>query len=101
LLGFVVFGALASTLILAIKVRKERGVFALTLIAFLCIAGTQIVFWMFTYPANQATNNWTMLPDNWMALRTRWEYSHAAGADLSLIAFIALTWSVLLPEESP
>lgn len=40
LLGIVVVGALLSTLALTIMVRKERKVFVLTLIAFLCIAGT-------------------------------------------------------------
>jgi ABC-type cobalamin transport system permease subunit len=95
LLGFVVAGALLSTLVLTIMVRKRPREFALTLGAFLCIVGAQAVFWTFTFPANQQTSNWTMLPENWMALRTQWEYSHAAGAVLNLIAFIVLIFSVL------
>src|SRR5882762_4281563 len=75
LLGFVVAGALLSNLIVAIMVRTKRQAFVLTLIAFLCIVGTQVVFWTFTYPANQATSNWTMLPVNWLQLRQQWEYS--------------------------
>jgi len=71
-------------------VRNQPKVFALTLVAFLCIVGTQVVFWTFTFPANQQTSNWTVLPENWMALRTQWEYSHAASAFLNLIALIAL-----------
>lgn len=94
LLGFVVAGALLSTLVLTIMVRKRRREFVPTLIAFLCIVGTQVVFWTFTFPANQQTANWTMLPDNWMALRAQWEYSHAASALLNLIAVIALIFSV-------
>jgi fatty acid desaturase len=66
LLGFVVAGALLSTLMLTITVRKERKVFMFAFIALLCIAGTQVVFWTYTYPANQATHNWTMLPANWV-----------------------------------
>ena len=58
LLGFVVVGAFLPTLALTITVRHERKAFILALIAFLCIAGTQVVFWTYTYPANQATNNW-------------------------------------------
>jgi hypothetical protein len=73
LLGFVVAGALFSTLALTIMTRGRSPSFAWSLTAFLCIAGTQVVFWTFTYPANHQTNNWTMLPDNWMALRARWE----------------------------
>ena len=99
LLGIVVFGALLSTLVLTIIVRKKRRAFILTLIAFLCIVGTQVVFWTFTYPANEATNNWTVLPGNWLELRNQWEYSHATGAGLNLIALITLILSVLVSEE--
>jgi hypothetical protein len=99
LLGFVVAGALLSTLILTIMVRKRPKEFALTLIAFLCIVGTQMVFWTFTFPANQQTNNWTVLPENWMALRSQWEYSHAASAVLNLIALVALILSVVSREK--
>ena len=95
LLGIVVFGALISTLLLAIASRRKRGQFIAALVAFLCVAGTQAVFWTFTYPANQETANWTLLPEHWRALRTRWEYSHAASAVLNLAAFIAVCCSVL------
>jgi ABC-type cobalamin transport system permease subunit len=90
LLGIVVLGALLSTLILTILVRKKPDQFALSLIAFLCIVATQAVFWTFTFPANQQTSNWTVLPEKWETLRIQWEYSHAASAVLNLIAFIAL-----------
>jgi ABC-type cobalamin transport system permease subunit len=94
LLGIVILGALLSTLVLTILVRKRAHEFALSLLAFLCIAGTQVVFWTFTFPANQQTNNWTVLPKTWETLRMQWEYSHAASAVLNLIAFIALAFSV-------
>jgi len=65
LTGFFVAGALLSTLVLTIIVRRQRKPFIFASIALLCIAGTQVVFWTHTNPANQATNNWTMLPENW------------------------------------
>jgi hypothetical protein len=99
LLAIVIFGALISTLILTLMVRKTRKVFTLTLTGLLCIVGAQIVFWVFTYPANQETNNWTQMPANWPVLRNQWEYSHAAGAVPSLIAMIALILSVLVRDE--
>jgi hypothetical protein len=99
LLGFVVAGALLSTLVHAIMVRKRPRQFALALVAFFCIVGTQVLFWTFTFPANQETGNWTVLPENWMALRTQWEYSHAASAVLNLIALVALIGSVLAHER--
>jgi hypothetical protein len=95
LLGFIVAGALLSTLALTITIRRERKAFIFALIAFLCIAGTQVIFWIYTYPANQATKNWTMLPENWMELRRQWEYSHATSAVLNLVAVITLILSVL------
>jgi ribose/xylose/arabinose/galactoside ABC-type transport system permease subunit len=99
LTGVFVFGALLSTATLAIMVRKRPKVFVLTLIALLCIVGTQVVFWTFTYPANQITNNWTVLPENWQELRKQWEYSHAASAGLNLIAVITLILSILVRDE--
>jgi ribose/xylose/arabinose/galactoside ABC-type transport system permease subunit len=99
LLGTVVIGALLSTLALTIVVRKHPKTFVLTLITFLCIAGTQVLFWTFTFPANQQTHNWTVLPENWLALRQQWEYSHAASASLNLVAFVALILAVLSKDE--
>jgi hypothetical protein len=95
LLGFVVYGAIFSTLALVIATRRRRGEFAFALIAFLSLVGTQIIFWTFTFPANRATENWTRLPETWMALRRQWEYSHAASAVLSLIALIAVILAVV------
>ena len=95
LLGSVVFGALLSTLALTILSRHRRRQFALALTAFLCVVGTQAVFWAFTYPTNQVTQNWTVLPQVWEPLRAQWEYSHAAGALLNLLAFIMIVLCVL------
>lgn len=97
LLGFVVYGAIFSTLWLTFMARRHRAGFVPALVGFLCLVGTQVVFWTFTFPANQATGNWTMLPESWMALRTQWEYSHAASAVLNLIALVALIRSALSP----
>jgi Domain of unknown function (DUF1772) len=99
LLGFVVAGALLSTLVLTITVRKERKAFLFAVIALLCIAGTQVVFWTYTYPTNQATHNWTMLATNWVELRRQWEYSHATSAVLHFVALVMLIFSVLVRKE--
>jgi hypothetical protein len=99
LLGTVVIGALLSTLALTIMVRKPTKTFVLILVAFLCMAGTQVLFWTFTFPANQQTHNWTVFPENWLVLRQQWEYSHAASAGLNLVAFVALILAVLSKDE--
>lgn len=99
LLGVVVIGALVSTLAYAVVARTQRKPLTLAVIALFCLAGTQALFWTFTFPANQSTANWTVLPDNWAALRSQWEYSHAASALLNLAALIALIFSVLVREK--
>jgi hypothetical protein len=86
--GILVAAALVSTIALAFVLRGQQG-FVEALIAALCIAGTQIVFWSRTYPVNTATHNWTLLTDNWQELRARWEYSHIASALLNLGALFA------------
>jgi hypothetical protein len=99
LLGIVAVAALLSSLLLAVKTRAHRKEFVPALIAFLCIAATQVVFWTFTFPVNRQTQDWTFLPQHWMALRVQWEYSHAASAVLNLVALLALIWSVLASRK--
>jgi hypothetical protein len=96
LLGIAVIGALVSTLVLSVLMRGNYRMFYLTLTATVCIALSLIVFFTFTYPVNQQTVNWTVLPENWQELRRQWEYSHAASAGLYFVAFITLTVSMLL-----
>jgi hypothetical protein len=100
-LGIVVVGALLSTLALTIMLRNRGRAFALTLVAFLCIAGTQVVFWTFTFPVNRQTMNWSVMPENWAALRAQWEYSHAAAAVLNCIALVALIISLMVTNRRP
>lgn len=99
MLGIVVVAALLSSLLLAVKTRGHRKEFLPALVAFLCIAATQAVFWAFTFPVNQQTHDWTVLPRHWMELRLQWEYSHAASAVLNLLALLALIWSVLASRK--
>lgn len=95
LFGIVVFGALISTGTLTALVWRRGGDFWMPLLAFLSIAGTQIVFWLYTYPVNRVTENWTLLPPDWIGLRNQWEFSHAASAVFNLIAVVALLFSLL------
>jgi hypothetical protein len=99
LLGFVVVGALVITGIVALMVRARTTEFYLTLVAALCIALSLAIFFLFTYPANQQTQNWTILPDNWETLRRQWEYSHAVAAILYFVALSALTLSLQMSHD--
>jgi hypothetical protein len=104
-LGVVVMGALVATFVLTVLVRTRLRQFALACIALGSVFVTQVIFWTFTFPVNQETHNWTMLPVNWMTLRERWEYSHATAAIFDLIAFIAIVLAVLAavghPQDEP
>ena len=83
--------AILLNLVLATALRHETPELWYSLTALAALVGTQIVFWVVTYPINTATANWTVLPHNWeVLLGQRWEYSHAAGAGLQLVAVMAL-----------
>jgi hypothetical protein len=95
LFGIVILAALVATLGLTIAAYRASRRWHLVGLAFLCLLATQAIFWAFTCPANQATDNWTMLPANVEALRAAWEYSHAASAVLNFAAFLLLLRSEL------
>jgi len=98
--GIIIVLALLSTLLLTGMVRMIKREFALTLTALLCMVAAQILFWVFTFPANRITNNWTVLPENWMVLRKQWEYSHAVSAVLAVIAFVTLIIAQIIRKRS-
>jgi hypothetical protein len=100
LLGIVLVGALLADFVLAVMVRRRGGApFVLALLGFCGVALTLVIFFVWTYPANQATANWTTIPDNWEQLRWQWEYSHAVNAIITLLALCSITWSVVMTTE--
>ena len=101
LFGFVLFGALGASLLLAILLRGRGAAFWLALGGFLLITATLAIFFTWTFPANQATNNWTVVPPNWESLRTQWEYAHAANAVLTFLALCFVAASNLLVRDQP
>ena len=80
-------------------VRAERAAFLLSLTALLCLGATQVIFWTFTYPMNVATNNWTVTPQDFEAVRQQWEYSHAVNAVLTFAALVTITLSAFTYEH--
>lgn len=98
-LGIVVMGALVSTALLTWLQRGEGAPFRLSLLATVCVALSLIVFFSFTFPANRATDNWTVLPEGWEALRRQWEYSHATGAILYLVALLSLVFALMFERR--
>lgn len=95
LLGIVVYAAIGFTAALVVALRRRGLSLAGALTALILQIWAQVVFWIFTWPANAATDQWTVMPPDWMALRAQWEYAHVTGAVLNLAAVIALILSLL------
>lgn len=93
LLGGVIFVALAVNAALAFLLWRRRESFGWPLLASAAIAASLVVFFVWVYPGNVATENWTVVPADWQALRTRWEFGHAAAALLILIALCATAFT--------
>ena len=99
LFGFVLLGAIGANLAHAILIRDEPRAFWFALLAFLLMVALFAIFFIWTYPANQATFNWTVAPANWASLRIQWEYSHAANAVMTFLALCAVTASLLVTKR--
>ena len=92
LFGAVIIPAALANLALAILLRRDRRSSWLAFAAFLFIAVSLAVFFTWTFPANQATANWT-------TLRLQWEYSHAINAVLTFAALCCALLGALLPTR--
>lgn len=99
LFAFVLIPAILVSLLLAILQRRKAWPFRFALAAFVGLAATLVIFFIWTEPANRATDYWTTIPSNWAALRVQWEYSHAANALITFIALCANVLSVLTHKE--
>lgn len=93
--GVVIFAAIAANLAAGlILLRRRRRSWPAFAAGFLLILSL-IVFFVWTYPANQATHNWTLVPPDWQTLRGQWEVSHAANAVLTFLALCCATLSAM------
>ena len=90
LFGAVLFAAVAANLALTWAMRGRRA-FVFVLINLGCLIATLVIFFAFTFPANQLTNNWTQIPSDWEQLRWQWEMSHALNAVITFVGFCSLT----------
>jgi len=100
LVGLLLPVALIANLALAANARHDATAFVLALIAAALIALNLVIFFVWTQPANAATQNWTVRPENWEALRRQWEYSHAINTGVTFAAFCAATLAALRTARS-
>ena len=99
--GIAEVGAVVSLAVLSMLARGRGAVSGLTLAAALLVAAGLALWFVFVNSANRQMALWTgvPLPADWMEVRRRWEYGHAASAIMDLAGFGALVLSVLL--ETP
>jgi hypothetical protein len=96
--GVVIFAAIFANFASALLARSNHRQFLLSLAAGLLIAATLVIFFIWTYPANQATGNWTSVPDGWEQLRLQWEYSHAVNGVITFTALLCSVGAALSPD---
>jgi len=90
LAGAFVIAAIVSTAGLGWASRRTPAESVPVTVALVCLVVSQVVYWILDFPANDATGNWSSLPENWQVLRMRWEAGHAIGALLALVALLCL-----------
>jgi hypothetical protein len=100
LFGIPIIAALVLTLWHSYLVRGNGAALLLSLISFLCLAATQVIFWVYTLPMNAVTQGWTVMPDQFETVRRQWEYSHAVSAVLAFAALITITLSALVDARA-
>jgi hypothetical protein len=94
-LGIFEIGAIFLTLIWTLADSRKKRIFPFLLTALLCFIISITIFFIFTFPANNTTVNWTQLPGDWQLLQKNWEYSHAVRAVLNLVGFSFLIVTLL------
>jgi hypothetical protein len=99
--GVVILAAIAANLILAFWLQRHNRRAALFAVCSAALIAVSLaVFFTWTFPANQATLNWTTIPEDWERLRAEWEYSHAVNALIDTAAFVATAVAVIRPLPS-
>ena len=97
--GIIDQAALIMNVVLANMLRRQRPAVYFATAAAICFVVFFVIFFTWTFPANQVTSNWTTMPDNWSRLRQKWEYSHAANAVVMLIALCSVTLAVITAHQ--
>ncbi|MDF2117717.1 DUF1772 domain-containing protein [Roseiarcaceae bacterium H3SJ34-1] len=100
--GIAILAAVVIDLALFFRLRGQEpsAAFSALLSAGLIIVGL-VVFFIWVYPANVVTANWTTQPADWEPLRRQWEYGHVAIAIATFAAFVAIASCAVGPSSTP
>jgi hypothetical protein len=100
LFSIAIVAAIVLTVLHTWLVMGDTRAMLLSGLACLGVLATQVIFWLYTYPMNVASSNWTRVPDNFEAARRQWEYSHAASAVILFAVLLAFVLSALLADSA-
>jgi hypothetical protein len=90
LFSVAIFDAIAANAYLSWTLRRtDRTAARCAFASALLICLTLVIFFIWVFPGNQATANWTSTPANWEDFRRSWEYSHAVNAVITFVALLA------------
>lgn len=68
----------------------------------LLVCLTLVIFFVWVFPGNQATANWSSVPADWEMLRRNWEYGHAVNALVAFAAVLATGRAIIgTTDEEP
>ena len=95
--GIVQVAAFSAVVTLAVNLRDDPRRFRLAVLGAASILIFFAVFFTWTWPANQATVNWTQPHPDWEQLRRSWEVSHAVNAVILLLGLGAVVAAALEP----
>lgn len=85
-----IFAAIAANGFLSWSLRPlDLAASRWALASALLIGLTLAIFFIWIFPGNQATANWTEAGADWETLRRNWEYGHAANAVITFAALLA------------
>ena len=92
--------ALITTLALTITVRKQHKTFVCTLIAFFCLAWTQVAVLAITYSISATNGDGSILPANLLELRRQWDLIYVVASVLNFTALVLLNLSPIKNETT-
>ncbi|PVE24991.1 hypothetical protein DC522_07160 [Microvirga sp. KLBC 81] len=93
--------AILTTAVLALLLRGHKSRFWFALAGALLFALSLAVWFRWVWPANSVLATWQPgpVPENFVAIRNRWETGHMAVAALKLLGFMATALAVTLPAR--
>lgn len=97
--GIPIYAAILLTFAHTLLAWQQPAARWLSLGSLLALLLTQAIFWIYTYPMNTLTRNWTVTPDDLEAARRQWEYSHAVNAGITFLALVLIIAAVLAHQD--